>query len=84
MKLIDLTRKQTGLKNYGIAKWLREQGIPITVQAIDAYEKPAAKSMRLDILVGLEELNCKAHGLAHSTFWRWVRDDAKRRAAAKD
>lgn len=56
MNLIKKVRDSKQLKNYGIMKALRELGIEITTQGVDGYEKPTAKSMRLDVLCGLRRI----------------------------
>lgn len=57
MKLLSLVKKERKLTNYGVAKALREEaGVIVTVQGIDQYEKGKARSMRLDVLVGLKRL----------------------------
>ncbi len=57
VKLIEKIRHRTGLKNYGIQKALRAVGCDITTQGIDSYERETARSMRLDVLVGLKEVS---------------------------
>lgn len=77
--LIKKTRKNTGLTNYSIAKALRSRGVEITVQGIDSYEKLTARSMRLDVLCGLEALNCE-HGVSHSQFWSWITEEFRKKS----
>lgn len=64
MQLIEMIRAKSGLKNYGLAKELQNAGIPITVQGIDAYERPEAQSMKLSVLCGLRRVS----GLSWSEF----------------
>lgn len=73
MEILGKVRKVTGLKNYSIHKWLRDHGYEITLQGLDGYDKPTAKSMRLDILAGLEDI-CIAHGLPREKFWSWLNE----------
>lgn len=71
MKLISKIRNLTKLKNYGIAKTLKTQGVEVTTQGIDAYERPTARSMRLDILCGLRRLS----GKSWEEFGKWLDDE---------
>lgn len=68
MQLIEKIRSKSGMKNYGLALELRNAGIPITVQGIDAYEKPEAQSMKLAVLCGLRRIS----GLNWSEFGKWL------------
>ena len=77
MQIIKRVREITKLTNYGISKALRENGIEITTQGIDSYEKETARSMRLDVLSGLLEL-CIAKGLTDKKALGLIRDEAKR------
>jgi hypothetical protein len=56
MRFIENIKKSKGYTNYGLAKALRALGVEITTQGIDAYEKPEARSMRIDVLLGLYDL----------------------------
>lgn len=64
MQLIKKIRDKTGAKNYTLAQAIRELGTSITVQGIDAYEKPEARSMKLPVLCGLRKFS----GLSWSAF----------------
>lgn len=57
MDWIKKIQTKQGLTNYGLAKALRNIGVEITTQGIDAYMKPEARSMRLDVLMGLFKLS---------------------------
>jgi hypothetical protein len=75
MQLMKKIRDFTGMKNYGIHKHLKnELGIKISLQGIDAYDEPTARSMRLDVLIGLEEL-CHWKKLPRARFWDWIREE---------
>lgn len=56
MKLLDQVKRKKGLTNYGVAKTLRSMGVEITTQGVDQYDKGKARSMRLDVLVGLKRI----------------------------
>lgn len=71
MKLIKKIKDTKDLKNYGIMKALRSRGIEITTQGIDSYEKPDARSMRLDVLCGLRKLS----GLKWADFGKWLDEE---------
>lgn len=71
MKLIQKVKDSGNLKNYGIMKGLRGQGIEITTQGIDSYERPDARSMRLDVLCGLRKLA----GVSWSQFGKWLDEE---------
>ena len=72
MQLIEKIRRRCGDKNYSIALKIREDlGIPITVQGIDAYERPEAQSMKLSVLCGLRRIS----GLSWSEFGKWLDDE---------
>lgn len=65
MKLIEKIRAKTGFTNYRIAMHLRESlEVRITTQGIDAYERPEAQSMRLQVLAGLRKMS----GMSWSAF----------------
>lgn len=58
MKLLDHVKRKRRLTNYGVSKALREEAdVQVTVQGIDQYDKGKARSMRLDVLVGLKRLS---------------------------
>lgn len=57
--------------NYNVAKRLREIGIEITTQGIDQYDKEQARSMRLDVLVGLKRLS----GLNWEKFGKMLEEE---------
>lgn len=54
--MIQKVRNIRQLTNYGIMKALRALGIEVTTQGVDSYEKPTARSMRLDVLCGLRRI----------------------------
>lgn len=73
VELFKKTKKKIGgdIKNYSIAKRLREMGVEITVQAIDQYDKTPAKSMRLDALCGLRRMS----GMEWQDFGKWLDEE---------
>lgn len=86
VEILGKVRKVTGLKNYSIHKRLLELGYDITLQGLDGYDKPTARSMRLDILAGLEDICCGDHKLPRSQFWAWLdefRGKRKKKEAKK-
>lgn len=71
MQVIEKIRRKTGSKNYSIALAVRDLGVPITVQGIDAYERPEAQSMKLAILCSLR----RVAGLSWSEFGKWLDEE---------
>lgn len=62
MRIIDKVKQVHAVgpkpaSNYNVAKRLRAMGVDITTQGIDQYDKGQARSMRLDVLIGLKELS---------------------------
>lgn len=77
MELIKKVRDITGLTNYGIAKALNKNGVEITISGVGAYEKPSARSMRIDVLLGLWAL-MKPHGTTATKFMAMLEDEFKK------
>lgn len=71
MKLLDKIRRSREITDYGIAKELNRLGVEITTQGINSYNKPTAKSMRLDVLCGLRKLS----GNSWNEFGKWLEDE---------
>lgn len=71
MELLKKIKKAAKLTNYGIAKELNEKNVKITIPGIDAYERDTAKSMRLDVLVGLKRLS----GKSWDVFGEWLEEE---------
>ena len=69
--MIEKVRESAELTNYGISKRLRNDGVEVTTQGIDAYERETARSMRLDILSGLRRLS----GLSWNQFGKLIDDE---------
>lgn len=76
VKILKNIREATGLKNYGIHKAIQAMGCKITLQGLDGYDKPDARSIRIDVLECLEVL-CEKHGISAEKFRKWRKDDAK-------
>lgn len=71
MELLRKIKKAVKLTNYGIAKWLNENDVKITIPGVDAYERDTAKSMRLDVLCGLRKLS----GKDWNDFGKWLDEE---------
>lgn len=46
-----------GTTTYGLAKELRANGVEITHQGVDNYNRSKARGLRLDVLAGLRKLS---------------------------
>lgn len=71
MKLLEKVRAKTGLTDYGISKKLRDLGVEISIPGVSGYNKANAKSMRLDVLAGLQELS----GVSWAEFGKWLSEE---------
>lgn len=71
MKILDHVKKIKGLTNYGVSKELRKLGVEVTTQGIDQYDKGKARSMRFDVLLGLQRLS----GLPWEKFGRILEEE---------
>jgi len=71
MDLLGKIRKVSKLTNYGIAKALNASGVKITIPGVDSYERPEARSMRLDVLCGLRRLS----GKTWEDFGKWLDEE---------
>ena len=56
MNLLKKIREISNIKNYSLKKRLDDFGVEVSVTGLDGYDKPTAKSMRLDILCGLRRV----------------------------
>lgn len=75
MQLIRKIREISGLTNYAISKELNQTGVQVTIPGIDAYERPTARSMRLDVLCGLRGIS----GLTWNQFGKWLDEEFKKK-----
>lgn len=71
MEFLKRIKKLKKITNYAISKRLTSEGIPMTIGGVDAYFKPGAKSMRLDVLCGLKRLS----GESWETVGKWLDDE---------
>lgn len=76
VKLLENIRKATGLRNYGIHKAIQAMGCKITLQGLDGYDRPEAKSIRIDVQKCLKQL-CEDHGIPREKFEKWIDADAE-------